>query len=185
MCNLINTHTHTHHFTTQKDHTTSCYYSQEELPNRSTNPTHRRSSPQVTARDHHPHHAPNCDPLGRLDGGQHLCRLFCRVLWFQDGRSNSRAPPNDGTFQDSVEKPARCAGERIQPVAGHAIPRSRAHMHTYKHAHTYIQIDSRSFAPKKLLIINRASFVRIWWNSSRVCLMILHKRPKKLLPTRY
>ncbi|CAN0131930.1 unnamed protein product [Ascophyllum nodosum] len=42
----------------------------------------------------------------------HLCRLFCRVLWFQDGRSNSRAPPNDGTFQDSVEEPARCAGGR-------------------------------------------------------------------------
>ena len=70
--------------------------------------------------------------------------------------------------------------ERSQ-VTGHAIPHSRAHMHTHKHAHTYTQIDSRSFAPKKLVIVNRAAFVGIWWNSSRVCLMILHKRPKKLL----
>ena len=75
------------------------------------------------------------------------------------------------------------AGERKQSVAGEAIPHTRAHTHTHQHAHTHTQIDSQLFASKKLLTVNRAAkawFVGIWCDSSRVCLRILHKSPKKL-----
>ena len=82
------------------------------------------------------------------------------------------------------EEPAGRAGERKRSVAGHAIPHTRAHTHIHQHAHTHTQIDSRSFASKKLLTVNRVAktwCVEIWWDSSRACLRILHKQSKKLL----
>ena len=99
------------------------------------------------------------------------------------GRAQEPRPPMELSETTWEKDPRVVLVREHSQVAGHATPRSRAHMPTHKHAHTYTQIDSRSFAPNKLFIVNIPAFVGIRWNSSRTCLMILHKRPKKLLLT--